>query len=159
MLLSKDQQRKFWREWSAACQAQGWKDGETKMNSAEIEQQRYLLLERAGFQSLTEVDQLEGFDKVLKEIAILQNDLTGTVRADQMALTRLKFAIQEFTIKLGGARYVLKITYDLFKTSDLDALSEAQLTVLHHTLANRTRRKSKPKTLVAAGVGEDNVPF
>ncbi|HWX18757.1 MAG TPA: hypothetical protein VN578_02515 [Candidatus Binatia bacterium] len=74
MLLSKPQRDRFWREWSAACEAQGWTilNGETDFD---ITARRHELLRSCGFSSLTLVDRKAGFDKVLAALGALQSKL------------------------------------------------------------------------------------
>jgi hypothetical protein len=71
MKLSTDQVKRFWREWPKSCKAMGW----TKANGLsadEIDAKRKELIARCGFKSLTEVDRVAGFTKVLNELLVLQ---------------------------------------------------------------------------------------
>ncbi|MEI7733210.1 MAG: hypothetical protein WCO56_26805 [Verrucomicrobiota bacterium] len=61
MLLTKPQILRFWREWSTIVQANKW-DKKT------AEEQRHLLIQRAGFQSLTQVTKKQGFDELLAQL-------------------------------------------------------------------------------------------
>lgn len=79
MLLSKSQSQRFWREWSAACRYQGWKE---TLSADEIDAKRKELLARCGFKSLTLVDKTSGFDRVLAELRALQDDLQRTVETE-----------------------------------------------------------------------------
>lgn len=170
MLLSKPQQLRFWREWSIACKAQGW----TKVQSwtgAQIENERYSLLQRAGFDSLTLVDPLAGFDRVLAELAALSRpaDLSPQLRAQEQPRRRLWYAIQKLgfqisTSELQGGRessYVAAIMLDRFGHCDHDRLSLQQLEQLRNTLASRAtahKRKHQERHLQPAETDNKN-PF
>jgi len=64
MILSPKQVKEFWRLWPQACRAQGWPKGEWDLH-------RKAFLRECGFTSLTLVDRVDGFTKVLKELQIL----------------------------------------------------------------------------------------
>jgi len=147
MLLRPKQQNRFWAEWQAACRAQGWTK-ENGFSSSEIDQCRKRLLAIAGFTSLTLVDPLAGFDRVLEQLAILRTDLSGVHSAATMARTRLQYAIRA----LADAPYWQAITQDRFGTTDLDALTDDQLTQLRNTLTVRIRplRKARKQTVAAS---------
>jgi hypothetical protein len=131
MLLSPAQIKRFWREWSAACKAQQWPASET-------EPQRKALLQRAGFSSLTTVDQGKGFTAVLKELAILQDNLKGMLRADANERRQVTWMIQHSDQVYGlGHAYWEAIALSRFRTTDLDQLTDAQLVQLRNTLADR----------------------
>jgi hypothetical protein len=131
MLLSPAQLHRFWREWSAACKVQQWpKD--------QIEPQRKAMLERAGFPSLKCVDQSKGFTAVLKELAILQDNIRGMLRADANERRQVTWMIQHSDQVYGlGRAYWQAIALSRFKTTDLDQLTEDQLVQLRNTLADR----------------------
>jgi len=157
MLLTKAQQRRFWAGWQAACKAQGW----TKANSwtgLQIDNERHALLEKCGFDSLTKVDPLAGFDRVLAELRSVSQpaNLDAQLRQAKMPRTRLLYAIASLDKQIsGGARspsapdyapspYVAAIMKDRFNTVELDRLSLEQLTQLRNTLAARKCARSEP---------------
>jgi hypothetical protein len=179
MLLSKPQQQRFWREWSTIkgqFKAQGHTD-------AQIENERYAMLERAGFDSLTQVDPAAGFDKVLAELAAINNpaDLSAQLRQAQMPRTRLLYAIQKLDRHFSKSSirdslsaispYTQAIMEDRFNTTELDRLSLSQLQQLRNTLAARksaTRDRARDaaaikrtqRSLAALGLKpDDNEPF
>lgn len=86
MKLSTAQVQRFWREWPKSCKAMGW----TKANglsAAEIDQKRKEFLVRCGFNSLTEVDRVDGFTRVLKELQVLQGtDLKAGIEAGDLSI-------------------------------------------------------------------------
>ena len=71
MNLSDDQVRWFWREWPKSCEAQGWTRAKG-MSAKEIDAKRKEFLLRCGFDSLTKVDRVDGFTKVIRELQVLQ---------------------------------------------------------------------------------------
>lgn len=81
MLLTDAQVKRFWRDWSAACKAQGWTRA-AGLTAAQIDQHRRALIERAGFRSLTEVDRSAGFGRVLSELGILLDRVKSAVESD-----------------------------------------------------------------------------
>ena len=154
MILSSEQVRRFWREWSAACANQGWTEanGWTK---AQIENERHSLLDRAGFESLTLVDKTHGFDRVLEELKTLREDLAGMERARNNYRVRLIFRINEYARKRCGKTpalgspeaYIRKIAMDRFGTFDLQDLGDASLIQLRNTLADRCVEQHDNPTL------------
>lgn len=165
MLLSKPQQLRFWREWSVACKVQGW----TKTQSwtgAQIDNERHALLDRAGFDSLTKVDPLKGFDRVLAELAVLSrpSDLEPQLRAAQQPRIRLLYAIENLAKQIslsqlvpGRSAYASAIAIDRFGHADFDRLSLEQLEQLRNTLQSRAaahKRRQQEQLLPA-----ENTPF
>lgn len=155
MHLSKSQQFKFWSDWKKACTIQGW----TKpagWSPAQIENERYSLLRRAGFDSLTEVDHLEGFDRVLAELAaiIQPNSIDAQLRQQDQPIHRLKHAI---ALLAPGNNYLKAVMRDKFSTDDWDTLSLDQLTQLRNTLA--ARRSARRRKEVSAKIVSDTIPF
>ena len=71
MKLSTDQVNLFWREWPKSCQAMGWTRA-NGMSAKEIDAKRKEFLRRCGFDSLTQVDRLDGFTKVKNELLVMQ---------------------------------------------------------------------------------------
>jgi len=71
MNLSTAQVQRFWREWPKSCKAMGWTKA-NGMSAAEIDAKRKEFLLRCGFNSLTKVDRVDGFTKVLNELLVLQ---------------------------------------------------------------------------------------
>jgi hypothetical protein len=165
MLLSKAQQARFWREWSVVCKLQGWTKAQS-WTGAQIDNERHALLSRAGFNSLTKVDPLKGFDRVLAELAAMTrpDDLAPQLNIAEQPKTRLLFAIRNLGKQIsiaelqdGTNAYVARIASDRFGKTDLESLSLYQLEQLRNTLAARLsahRRKQKDLVDVA-----DNVPF
>lgn len=153
MLLSKPQQKRFWRDWAAikrSLKSQGYTD-------AQVENERYALLDRAGFQSLTEVDASTGFDRVLAELAAINkpDDVDAQLRQQQMPRIRLLHAINLLDASFGGrgesspaSFYTQAILSNKFGHTDLDRLSIEQLTQLRNTLAARAAKKRKREVAV-----------
>lgn len=149
MLLTKRQQFRFWNEWRAACKSQGW----TAANSwtgLQIENERHALLRRVGFESLTHVDPREGYTSVLKELATLQDNLAGMIRADQNPRRVLLHTIGVYGRKLSTSQvasaplsnpYIGVIMLDRWGHMDIDRLSMADLEQLRYTLAARSNDK------------------
>lgn len=81
MQLSEAQVKRFWRDWSAACKAQGW-TRDSGMSSKQIDSHRKDLLKRAGFGSLTHVDRTVGFGRVLAELGLLLTKVTSAIEHD-----------------------------------------------------------------------------
>jgi hypothetical protein len=167
MLLTKPQQLRFWREWSIACKVQGWTKAQS-WTGAQIDNERHALLDRAGFDSLTKVDQLAGFDRVLAELAALSRpaDITPQMRAAEQPKTRLRYAIaalgkQLSTAQLGDGSnaYIARISIDRFGTAALDNLSLHQLEQLRNTLAGRLSVHRRRARQSAAASVPENVPF
>jgi hypothetical protein len=148
MLLSKHQQHRFWRDWSVACHRQGWIAAQSWTNH-QIEKERHSLLQRAGFDSLTKVDPLKGFDRVLAELALLikPDDLNAQLRQKNMPRIRLLHSIRSLDARLslvpsdvpGISAYTASILRDLYGHADLDILSDDQLENVRNILANRDR--------------------
>jgi hypothetical protein len=136
MKLSHKQLHRFWREWAAACRAQGWTD------RAQMETERHNLLARAGFTSLTLVDPSVGLDRLLAELASLSrpNDIAPQLRAQAMPRTRLLYSIGHAGF---SPAYIAAILRDLYGHQDLDRLSLDDLRRLAITLANRARSRKK----------------
>lgn len=90
MKLSPDQVKRFWREWPKACHAQNWtRDG--GMTAAEIDAKRKEFLLRCGFKSLTDVDKIDGFTKVLKELVALQGvGVNAGIEADNLYINQAR---------------------------------------------------------------------
>lgn len=159
MLLSKPQQQRFWRDWSQvkrSLKSIGYSD-------AQVENERHALLARAGFDSLTLVDHLAGFDRVLAELAVQlrPNDLEPQLREQSMPRTRLLFAIHQLANKFipnltnRPNPYLAAILRDRFGHCDLDRLTEPQLLQLRNTLAARLASKRRK----SAQPVETNNPF
>lgn len=162
MNLSKSQQQLFWSKWSAATKAQGWraKDSASAMNSAEIEQQRHLLLERAGFSSLRDVDPLKGFDRVLAELALLINpsDLSAQVRLQNQPAIRQAYTIDQLKTKIAqvspGNNYLRVVMLDKFNTTNWDQLTLEQFIQLYATLRNRKKSAQRRSADLQSAVSQ-----
>ena len=171
MLLSKAQQNRFWREWSGVCKRQGW-EANAGWTRLEIDKHRRALLQRAGFDSLTKVDPLGGFDRVLSELAVLgrPDDIDPQIRTQEQPKRRLFYAINSLGSKIslgetqdGTNAYVVAIARDRFGTSDINSLSMAQLEQLRNTLAARAtahrRRQQQDLNVTKTEEELDNCPF
>ena len=136
MLLTKPQLSRFWRAWSAIVSANNWPHDQA-------ERERHALLSRAGFRSLTEVDHLNGFTAVLKELAILQENLTGMLYADENPRRVLIHTIR----KLADEPYIVALAASSrFQTSDWTALDLVSLEQLRFTLSDRQVGQHRPAT-------------
>lgn len=149
MLLSKDQVRRFFREWKTACENQGW-TSQNGWTSAQIENERHQLLDRAGFSSLTDVDRVTGFTAVLKELAILREDLSAMVRAESNPRRVLINSVASYARTLAVNprddsydSYIRHISVDRFGTFLWRELTDDQLTQLRNTLADRCVQQHK----------------
>jgi hypothetical protein len=164
MFLSRDQLNRFWSKrsdkpgWPVIVHAHGW-------TPAEAELQRKAMLKRAGFDSLTLVDKLDGFTRVLKEMAILLDSIGGQLYADGNTRRVLEYKIRELASQITGKpvhladAYWRAIAYDKFglhypansavrvEFSELADLSIQQLTQLRNTLADRLTWAHKKQTL------------
>ena len=136
MFLTPSQTDRFWREWNNITRTHAW-------DKPESEIQRKLLLNRAGFTSLTLVDKLDGFDRVLAELAAIlkPDDLEAQMRESNMPRTRLLFAVGRLSTPLSPGRshlsYACAIARDKFGTADIESLHDGQLLDLRNTLAAR----------------------
>jgi beta-phosphoglucomutase-like phosphatase (HAD superfamily) len=136
MLLTQSQVKRFWREWSACIRLHHW-------DATEAELERKAMLARAGFKSLTEVDHLDGFTAVLKEVAALQDNLSGMLRADDNPRRVLIHSIRSLIDKLGEP-YSDKLLRDRFGHTRLDDLTLEQLTQFRYTLSARASARRRP---------------
>ena len=143
LLITKPQQRHFFREWSKVVAANGWPH-----DKAEFE--RKALLRCAGFNSLTEVDPAAGFTAVLKELAAVQDNLSGMLYADANPQRVLIHGINQLAAQLGQP-YADKICRDRFGHLRLEDLSLQALTQHRNTL---TARLSSHRRAAAAQVSE-----
>jgi hypothetical protein len=90
MKLSTAQVQRFWREWPKACKAMNW-TRDAGLTAAAIDAKRKEFLLRCGFKSLTEVDRVDGFTKVLKELLVLQGtDLSAAREADDSTINQAR---------------------------------------------------------------------
>ena len=139
MKLSPPQVSRFWREWSAACRAQEWTG---HLSAAEIDAKRKELLARAGFGSLTLVDKTRGFDRVLLELAALQDSITKQVQAMESPRRVLLHTIAELVneYSLAGA---ISICKERHGTSDIESLSDDDLEKFRFTLTARVHAQRK----------------
>lgn len=142
MLLTPPQLKRFWSKqegWPAVVKARGW-------DAAEAELQRKSMLRRAGFTSLTLVDKLTGFDRVLSELAALSrpDDLAPQLRAAEMPRTRLIYACRQ----LADEPYIVALAAsDRFKCHDWPAMPLDTMLHLRNTLADRAVGQHRPTTL------------
>lgn len=90
MKLSTAQVQRFWREWPKSCKAMGWTKA-NGMSADEIDAKRKEFLARCGFKSLTEVDRVDGFTKVLKELQVLQGtDLKAGIESEDLTINQAR---------------------------------------------------------------------
>jgi hypothetical protein len=136
MILTPKQASNFWRQWQSIVRLNAW-------GPVEAEIQRHALLRRAGFDSLTKVDKLSGYDSVLAELAALgrPDDHEAQMREANMPRKRLLFSIGRLSTPLSPARaplsYACALAKDKYGTSDLELLLDDQLLKLRNTLAAR----------------------
>ena len=138
MILTRPQQITFWRRWQAIVSEKGW-------DNATAETQRRALLGRAGFTSLTQVDKLAGFDKVLAELSALSRpaDLSSQLRQQAMPRTRLIHSCRE----KADEPYIAAVARDKFHCEDWITLPLPDLEQLRNTLADRAVGQHKNETL------------
>lgn len=92
MNLTPAQVQRFWREWPKSCNAMGWTKS-NGMNAAQIDAKRKEFLLRCGFDSLTKVDRINGFTKVLNELLVLQGtDLKAARESDDLTINAARVA-------------------------------------------------------------------
>jgi hypothetical protein len=90
MNLTPSQLRRFWQEWPKSCKAMNW-TRTAGLTTAEIDAKRKEFLAGCGFGSLTQVDRVAGFTKVLKELLVLQGvDLSAAREADDPSINRAR---------------------------------------------------------------------
>jgi hypothetical protein len=90
MNLTAPQVQRFWREWARACKAQGWTRA-AGMSAAEIDVKRKEFLARCGFDSLTKVDRVDGFTKVLNELLILVGEsVAAGIESEDLTINRAR---------------------------------------------------------------------
>jgi hypothetical protein len=145
MLLSKPQVQRFWREWSAACRYQKWE----ALPSAEKDAKRKELLARCGFNSLTLVDRVKGFSRVLEELAPLQDNVTNTVHATENPRRVLLFQVSALADQL-GLNYAISICRDRFGMNDIESLTDHQLEQMRNTLNARAHSKRRSSRAAVA---------
>lgn len=74
-LMTPAQKQMFWREWAKAVAWQKW-------DRIQAETERKAMLTRCGFSSLTHVDRMGGFDRLLAHVRFLQDNLKGAREMD-----------------------------------------------------------------------------
>ncbi len=160
MLISPDQNRRFWREWNAIVVSKKWA-------RPEAEKERKALIARAGFSSLTLVDKVKGFSRVLNELAAMRDDLGGMLRADQNDRRVLEYKIREVGRELCTSKvdsfpfsntYIGTVMRDKFGTMNVHSLTDEQLTQLLYTLTDRAAEKRRIRKLETVGA-ENNQPW
>jgi hypothetical protein len=155
MKLSKSQQQRFWRDWSAACRVQGWVRA-NGFDTAAIDAKRKLLLKSCGFTSLTQVDRSQGFDRLLAALGLLNEDLARTTEVGQPEAgdrRRYLHNLERAAAALGGLPYALAIARDQFGItngqSTLEDLTTAQLHHLMITVQSRAKTRKGRATVPA----------
>lgn len=156
MFLSKAQQERFWREWKHACNHQGW-TAANGWDKAKIDSARHTVLRRIGFESLTQVDRNDGYTALLRELAILRDDLSGIMAAESNPRRILLFSIRKLALRLSpsqvdsaplGSGYLGAIMMDRYGHLDIERITDLEeLTKLRDTLADRLVEEHKPETL------------
>jgi hypothetical protein len=162
MKLTKDQTRLFWSLWRKARQVQGWTttDGYTE---AQATNERYAMLERAGFSSLTDVDPLEGFTRVKRELALLIADVemvsSTTPEADQRRKLLHRIAAESAVL---GTGYFERLARDRFGVvpglRPIEDLPTRDLLNFARTLRSRRKLHTPPATAPPAEVAAES-PF
>lgn len=154
MLLSPEQQRRFWREWSAVKKTQDW-------NPVVAETKRHEMLTSLGFDSLTQVDRVQGFTRVLHELAALKANLAGMVQTTPEANARrvLNHAIEKYGRQLTTSvvnsapwknPYIAEVMADRWHHADPSRLTLTDLEHLRNTLAARATAKRRRPAAVSA---------
>jgi hypothetical protein len=162
MLLTKPQTQRFWREWTIIkrqLKAAGSTD-------AQCENERYDMLQRAGFNSLTEVDTRAGFDAVLAQLGLMREDIARTAEtlpAETIRLPagegttktkdtpgyrrRILYLVRKHSLALGGEPYVLALARDRFGITEglrtIEDLATDKLHQLMITLNSREHTRKK----------------
>lgn len=155
MALSKKQDSLYWREWAAAkkfCLALDLPEPDRHALHAQA------LGADKSHKDFTNAD----LDKVLATFRAISDpaNVQAQLRQIDQPRTRLLYAIDRLGSQLAGlaapvcsppGAYAQAICKDRFGTTDLDSLTDAQLTQLRNTLADRLvinhdRRKKKAKT-------------
>jgi hypothetical protein len=90
MKLSTAQVQRFWREWPKSAKAMGWTKA-NGMSAEQIDAKRKEFLAGCGFKSLTEVDRIDGFTKVLNELLVLQGaSLQAGMEAEDLTINKAR---------------------------------------------------------------------
>jgi len=90
MNLSPAQVQRFWREWPKSCKAMNWTKA-AGLSATEIDAKRKEFLLRCGFDSLTKVDRVDGFTKVLKELLVLQGvDVDAGIESEDLTINKAR---------------------------------------------------------------------
>jgi hypothetical protein len=100
MNLSPKQLKRFWSKqdgWPSIVSLHNW-------SPEQAEDQRHAMLQRAGFQRLTEVTRVKGFAAVLEQMAVLKNDVAGIVHAQENPRRVLLDNIRTLAAKFSLAR-------------------------------------------------------
>jgi hypothetical protein len=149
MPLTKPQNLRFWREWTAIFRSRGW-------DAPTAERERKALLARAGFTSLTLVDPRAGFDRVLAELGRLRDDVGRTIEVENPEpgdRRRILYLILDHSRALAAclnpqpssSAYAISIARDQFGVTTgwrtLEDLTTHQLECLLMTLSARRRHK------------------
>jgi hypothetical protein len=145
------QASRYWREVSAVCHFLGVTGAQ-----AQTEVRKRLHVQAFGEAiSAKEIDHLKMFDDFLAACAAITrpDDLGTQMRQAIMGRTRLKKSIQ----LLADDEYWQRIALDRFNTTDLDLLSDEQLTQLRNTVRCRSRipKSNCPQRELVT----DNQPF
>ena len=104
------------------------------------------MLAKCGFRSLTLVDGRAGYTAVLKELAILRDDLSGMLRADDNERRVMLHTIGQLAKQMSpswvasaplGSAYLGAILLDRWGHMQIDRLSLDELEQLRYTLSAR----------------------
>jgi hypothetical protein len=102
--MTDSQWRLFWRLWKSACDAQGWTKAKG-FSPSQVDQQRYAVLNRLGFNSLLQVNARAGFDRLKAELERLAGQVSGA--AEQAAAASGRDMGQERRLRYVLARELL----------------------------------------------------
>jgi hypothetical protein len=152
-MLTKAQNQRFWREWTAIFKARAW-------DAPTAERERKALLARAGFTSLTLVDPRRGFDRVLAQLGYLRDNVEKTIETitdEPGERRRLHHLITQearwFSIQLAHNpppdSYAIALARDKFGiTAGLSTIQDLTLDQLRQLLITLTaRRRKKEQTI------------
>ena len=160
MLLTPSQQSRFFRDWSSVLKHQKQHGPGLPWTREQAEAHRHALLQRAGFQSLRDVDRAAGFDRVLAELGVMRDNLARTSESfpvDKIFLPsgsgtqshdnspgyrrRILWIIRKIALHLGGDPYIAAIARDRFGiTSGLSSIEDLDTRQLHQLMMTLAAR-------------------
>jgi hypothetical protein len=161
MNISPSQQKLFWRKWAAVKSKHGW-------TTDQAETERKALLTRAGSIPSPTLIPIKGFSRVLNELAALNDDLAGMLKAQANERRVLEYKIEELGIAISGgilgtrrSSYTAALMIDRYGHADTDRLSLEELKQLVFTLSARlsAKRKTISPQEATQEHHSENVPF